>query len=103
MKFEATPQFLKDLRRLRPEHRAMFKSCVADFNSGCERYVRTGLMNSWRSSLPVARMRGAEPVWEMTWSFSGPDGRATFQLVERDGETVVLWRRVGSHQIYNDR
>ena len=103
MKFETTPQFLNDLVKLRPEHRSRFKSRVADFNTGCERYLETGLIRFWCASLRVARMTVAEPVWEMTWSFSGPDGRATFQFLERDGETVVLWRRIGTHQIYKNK
>ena len=103
MKFETTPQFLNDLRRLRREHRSLFNSRIADFNMGCERYLQTRLVRSWRSSLRVARMTGTEQVWEMTWSFRGPDGRATFQFVERDGDTVVLWRRIGTHQIYRDK
>ncbi len=35
----------------------------------------------------------------MTWSFAGPDGRATFEFVEIEGEMGVRWRRVGNHSI----
>lgn len=38
----------------------------------------------------------------MTWSFSSPDERALFRFAEVDGETVVVWLRVGNHSIYND-
>ncbi len=31
----------------------------------------------------------------MTWSFAAPDGRALFRLAEVNGETVVVWLRVG--------
>lgn len=39
-------------------------------------------------------------LWEMTWSFSGPDGRATFEFITLDGEPHVRWRRIGTHAIY---
>ena len=31
-----------------------------------------------------------------------PDGRALFRLAEVAGEPVVIWLRVGNHDIYND-
>lgn len=54
----------------------------------------------WPASLRVKAVRGAPAVWEMTWSFSGPDGRATFDLIEVDGEPAIRWRRVGGHEIF---
>jgi hypothetical protein len=41
----------------------------------------------------------AGQIWEMTWA---PDGRATFSYGEpvREGEVHIIWRRVGSHQIF---
>jgi hypothetical protein len=36
----------------------------------------------------------------MTWSFSGPDGRATFEWVLVDGEPGIRWRRIGGHAIF---
>jgi hypothetical protein len=45
-------------------------------------------------------------VLEMTWSFAGPDGRATWEwtTVIVGGATypAVLWRRVGSHRIFSN-
>jgi hypothetical protein len=37
----------------------------------------------------------------MTWSFASPDGRALFGLAEVNGETVVVWLRIGNHSIYD--
>ena len=37
----------------------------------------------------------------MTWSFASPDGRALFRLVEVNGETVVVWVRVGNYSVYD--
>lgn len=36
----------------------------------------------------------------MTWSFARPDGRALFQVAEVAGEPVVIWLRIGNHDIY---
>jgi hypothetical protein len=38
-----------------------------------------------------------EVTVEMTWSFAGPDGRATFELITIDGDLRCRWRRVGDH------
>ncbi|MDK1010209.1 MAG: hypothetical protein QGM46_07325 [Actinomycetota bacterium] len=47
----------------------------------------------------------AGAVFEMTWSFAGPDGRATWEwagVVDADGEKhpTVRWRRIGNHAIF---
>lgn len=47
-------------------------------------------------------MTGTDDIWEMTWSFSGPDGRATFEWVSAEGEIHIRWRRIGGHQIYRN-
>jgi hypothetical protein len=39
--------------------------------------------------------------YSMSWSFAGSDGRALFRLDEVAGETVVVWWRVGNHEIYD--
>lgn len=36
----------------------------------------------------------------MTWSVSGPDGRATLEWVAIDGEGGVRSRRIGGHAIF---
>ncbi|HEY7962032.1 MAG TPA: hypothetical protein VID29_08940 [Solirubrobacteraceae bacterium] len=54
----------------------------------------------WQPSLRVKRVVGAPGVWEMTWSWSEPDGRATWEWVEISGERAVRWRRVGAHEIF---
>lgn len=51
-------------------------------------------------------VEGAPGIWEMTWSFSGPDGRATWEwatdTVEGATVPVVRWRRIGGHAIFRD-
>jgi hypothetical protein len=36
----------------------------------------------------------------MTWSFAGPDGRATFELVTVDSELRCRWRWIGGHNVF---
>jgi hypothetical protein len=47
-------------------------------------------------------MRGTSGIWEMTWSFASPDGRATIEFVRRDDELICRWRRVGDHGVFRD-
>jgi hypothetical protein len=50
----------------------------------------------------VKKIEGAEGVWEMTWSWPDPDGRATWEWVRIDGEAAIRWRRVGTHDILSN-
>ena len=52
--------------------------------------------------LRIKSVRGARGMWEMTWSFAGPDGRATFEWIEIDDEPAIRWRRVGSYAIFSE-
>ena len=52
----------------------------------------------WPRALRIHRIG---PNYSMTWSFTSPDGRALFRLAEVNGETVVVWMRVGNHSIYD--
>lgn len=102
MKFERTESFKRDFRRLSKAECDEFKKVVRDdFVPAAERYVSEPGIR-WPGRLRVKDVEGAPGIWEMTWSFSDPDGRATFEWVEIDGETGVRWRRVGSHAIFND-
>jgi hypothetical protein len=56
----------------------------------------------WPKSLRVKDVEGAPGIWELTWSFAGPDGRATFEWITIDGEQAVRRRRVGGHEIFDD-
>lgn len=51
----------------------------------------------FRASLGVKRVEATDAIFEMTWA---PDGRATFQYGETQGEGAhVVWRRIG-HQVF---
>jgi hypothetical protein len=47
----------------------------------------------------VKRIAGAPGVWEMTWSFAGPDRRATFEWLVINADLAVRWRRIGRHDV----
>ncbi|MHB8594563.1 MAG: hypothetical protein ACYDB3_09600 [Acidimicrobiales bacterium] len=53
----------------------------------------------------VRALQSSGLLFEMTWSFSGPDGRATWQwttVVDAGGGPgpAVRWRRLGNHGIF---
>lgn len=100
MKYETTPAFDADYRRLKPEHRNAFRDVVrAKFVPACDA-LTAGPAAVWPKSLRVKIVRGAPGILEMTWSFASPDGRATFELVTVDDELRCRWRRVGDHGVF---
>lgn len=102
MKYERSPRFDADERRLSDEERSRFRRiAVTQFGPAAELVARQPGAN-WPKGLRVKRVQGARGVWEMTWSFSGPDGRATFEWIQIDAEPAIRWRRVGGHAIFSE-
>ncbi len=99
MKFEVTKSFEADWRRLSPGEAKLFRDALSAFVPACDRYAADPTAK-WPASLRVRDVEGAPGVWEMTWSFSGPDGRATFEFVRIEGTLGVRWRRIGGHAIF---
>lgn len=100
MKFETTPAFDSDVRRLKPERLAEFRKVVLEkFAPACDA-LAVDPSTPWPRSLRVKSVRSTSGILEMTWSFASPDGRATFELVTVDGELRVRWRRVGDHDVF---
>jgi hypothetical protein len=98
--FDWTPQFEADLARLSDkEYRLFRKVAKEDFSPACDRHVANPGA-AWPKQLRVSPMRGTDGIWEMTWSFAGPDGRATFQWVTVEGKVRIRWRRIGGHEIF---
>jgi hypothetical protein len=102
VKFERTPRFDNDFKALPREHRNRFLEVVPAFHASCVAYLADPGQQIWPAALRVSRLTNASGVWEMTWSFASPDGRATFEFVTVDGETRVRWRRIGRHRIFSD-
>ncbi len=102
MKFEQTARFRSDGATLPDQQFTEFRRVVVHqfIPAAIRRATRPG--TAWPTSLRVKRVQGAPGIWEMTWSFAGPDGRATFEWTTIDGEPAIRWRRVGSHAIFSE-
>jgi mRNA-degrading endonuclease YafQ of YafQ-DinJ toxin-antitoxin module len=92
--YRLLPRFQKDWEKLtaaeRKEFRAAVKRFIEALNAGSGRFP---------ASLRVHRIDGTADVWSMTWA---DNGRATFQYGDsiKPGEPHIVWRRVGTHDIY---
>jgi len=92
--------FVGDWARLSRSERARFlKVLHAEFQPACDRFAQDPTA-PWPRGLRVKRMQRSVGIWEMTWSFAGPDGRATFEWIKVDGELAIRWRRIGGHEIF---
>ncbi len=100
MKYERTESFKRDYRRLSEAERRAFRAVVQDHFGSALDHHRDEPGGPWPARLRVKGVRGAPGVWEMTWSFTDPDGRATWEWVSIEGETGIRWRRIGSHAIF---
>jgi hypothetical protein len=100
VKFETTPAFDSDYRRLKPEHRTAFRLVVRErFGPACDAYAADP-STPWPSALRVKSVRNAAGVLEMTWSFARPHDRATFEFINVDDDLRCRWRRVGDHAVF---
>ncbi len=98
MKDVVIDSFKADYRRLSAIDQAIFKAALPDFVAACDRYAVDPAAR-WPGSLRVKPVQSAPGIREMTWSFAGPDGRATFEWVQIDGLLALRWRRIGGHEI----
>lgn len=93
--FRWLPRFRTEFDRLTPTQQAAFLAAVAHFVED----LRTG--QGFRNSLRVKGVKGSAGVFEMSWA---PDGRATFRYggAVKPGEAHIIWRRVGTHDIFRE-
>jgi hypothetical protein len=99
VKFETTASFDGDFARLSEGGQQLFVEALQSFVPACDRYAKDSTAK-WPASLRVRDVHGAPGVWDMTWSFSSPDGCATFEWTQIDGQLGLRWRRVGGHSIF---
>ena len=85
-------RFGADFDALSADQQGAFLAVVALFVAD----LKTG---AFRSSLRVKGVKGAPGIFEMTWA---ADGRATFEYGSeiRPSETHIIWRRVGTHDVF---
>jgi hypothetical protein len=81
VRFERTDSFKGDYQRLTEKEREMFRTAVRSFNVACDHVIETRDSSSWLADLRVKAVVNAPGIFEMTWSGSGPDGRATWQWI----------------------
>jgi hypothetical protein len=86
-------RFRADFERLTPAQQAAFLVAIEQFVDDLKR--GQGL----RKSLRVKGIQGATGIFEMAWA---ADGRATFEYGRSvaAGESHVVWRRVGTHDVF---
>lgn len=92
--YEKGNRFQADYDRLTPGEKAAFKVAV-------RKLVHDLRIGRLRKGLRVKRVESEPGVWEMTWA---ADGRATFEYGRsvRPGDPHIYWRRVGSHDIFEN-
>jgi hypothetical protein len=97
LKYQRTDSFKRDYKGLPEGSQDMFKAAVRSIN---QTYAIANKQwpIQWPATLRI-KPTHASGVWEMTWSFASPDGRATFEFFEEDGEHGIRWRRVGDHRV----
>jgi len=90
--FAQADRFRRDFAKLTAAQKAAFRAAAAKF-------VADLPSGSFRPGLRVRGVQGAMGVFEMTWA---DDGRATFEygFAVREGETHIVWRRIGTHDIF---
>lgn len=86
-------RFLREYDKLTPAQRCEFQRAVTVFVAD----LRDG--RGFRPGLRVKRVQGWPGVWELTWA---PDGRATYEYgpEQKPGEPHIVWRRVGTHDVF---
>lgn len=91
--YETLARFERDHDGLGPAAKRAFRKAVRQFVEDLERG------DGFREGLRVKGVRGHRGVFEMTWA---DDGRATFEYgkAQQNGEPHIIWRRVGSHDIF---
>ncbi len=100
MTFQTTPAFDRDYKRLTKQYQDKFRKLIPRFNAAVERATH-GETAPWPNGMRVKPVKGAEGIWELTWSMDDPDGRATWEWVTVGGEQAIRWRRVGDHAIFD--
>lgn len=90
--------FKRDFKKLKREHKKLFIELQSVFIVELEEYLldKKSVSNKFR----LKELRHTNNVWSMTWSFSRPAGRATFQLIAMKNELTLIWLRIGNHDIY---
>jgi hypothetical protein len=91
--FETFERFLREWSRLTPDQQAALATAVRKFHAD----LVAG--EGFRKGIRIKNVQGAPGVFELTWA---DDGRATWQYgpEQREGHVHIVWRRIGTHDIF---
>lgn len=87
-------QFPADFQRITEDQRTQFMAAV--YHMVDDLRARRPLRNSLR----VRALQGHAGIFDLSWDM--PDGRATFRIdvPKSPGDTHIIWRRVGGHEVF---
>ena len=99
MKFEVTDAFRADRKRLSAQERRLVDERLPEFVEACDRFAADQNAR-WPAASRVKDVMNAPGIWEVTFNFTGPDIRATFEWIRIGNELGLRWRRIGGHDIF---
>jgi hypothetical protein len=98
VRYQTAPGFDSALAKLPHEHRRLFITAI---RSHLIPALAAGAHRGDSPWPPRLRVHKIDEVYALTWSFSGPDGRALFTIgPDADGEPILTWLAIGYHDIY---
>ncbi|HZK36390.1 MAG TPA: hypothetical protein VFC57_05505 [Aeromicrobium sp.] len=91
--YESIGPFDSDFSALSRRQRELFLIAVKKFRADLT-------AGQFRKGLRGKRVQGSLGIFEMTFA---PDGRATWQFGDEviGGEPHIIWRRIGTHDIFS--
>jgi hypothetical protein len=103
VKHRKLPTFDRDFHKLSDSEREAFMTFIREqFIPAIKGYEENVKNFSWPKNLRYEHLTATKGIFAVTWSFSAPDGRATFEYETFEGELYLVWRRVGRHVIYKN-
>ena len=98
MRYQTTAGFDSALAKLPREHRRLFIDAVRGYLLAAIAGGAHRGDEPWPKRLRIHKIG---EVFSLTWSFSGPDGRALFTIgPDADGEPILRWLAIGYRDIY---
>ena len=101
--FEVQDRFRNEYQQLRRDEREAFRQALKEFVQVLREWERAGARGipHFPAKLGVRHMMHRRGILEFAWA---PDGRCTWEYgtPRRSGKYHIIWRRIGSHAIYDD-
>lgn len=101
--YSVEDRFWHDFARLSPDQQRAFRRARKEFITILKRHEALGIVRvpQFPKHLGVKSMAGRPGIFEFAWA---PDGRCTwtYGTPRRPGRFHIIWRRIGSHAIYDD-